>query len=94
MYCAVGGAVDDAVSDAVASAKKQRLSKELLFPILNNGVKSSGLVKVFQLESKTVERDLKMLRNAGLVNFEGASKTGKYVVTEKVKQIKVKIISK
>lgn len=35
-----------------------------------------------------VQRDMKMIKEAGLITFVGAPKTGKYRITDKLSQIK------
>ena len=39
--------------------------------------------KIFNISTATAERDLSLLRDSTLIIFEGAAKTGKYVLTEK-----------
>ncbi len=43
--------------------------------------------KVFDISTATAERDLKLLKKIDFVRFEGAPKTGRYVLSEKAKEI-------
>jgi len=42
------------------------------------------------IPKRTLERDIALLKDKGFVEFEGAPKTGRYVLTEKGKKIRVK----
>lgn len=78
-------AVSDAVGDAVSDTVKERLGNELIFMITRNGVSLDELKRYFKIERATAQRDMKHLKNIGWVNFVGAPKTGKYILTEKGK---------
>jgi ATP-dependent DNA helicase RecG len=43
--------------------------------------------RVFSISTATAERDLALLRRLGLIVFEGAPKTGRYVLTDKGKNM-------
>ncbi len=70
------------MSDAV----KERLKLELVFIISNNGISLNELKKQFGIEKSTAQRDMKLLKTIGWVDFAGAPKTGKYKMTEKGSQ--------
>lgn len=78
-------AVSDAVNDAVSDAVKERLGNELIFIIARNGISLDELKKHFNIERATAQRDMKRLKGIGWVDFMGAPKTGKYILTEKGK---------
>jgi len=40
-------------------------------------------METFNIKRTTSQRDVKLLRDVGLIVFEGPDKTGKYVLTEK-----------
>lgn len=86
----VSGGVSDAVSDAISDAVKERIKDELIAIILENGLTISKIKSSFQIERATAQRDMKILRDFGFVKFEGAPKSGRYVATEKTKNIKIK----
>lgn len=82
-------AVNDAVNDAVkgvGDAVKARIRQELLYIIQHGGVSLSGLKQRFTISRETAQRDMAVLRNAGVVTFEGAPKTGRYVLTQEGKR--------
>ena len=54
----------------------------------NNSSSIDTLAKDFGITVRTLERDLKFLKEMGLIYFEGATKTGRYKVTEKYKKLK------
>jgi ATP-dependent DNA helicase RecG len=80
-------AVNDAVNDAVSDAVKRRLVRELLLIYRQDGLALEKIKTEFNVKRATAQRDMKMLKEAGYINFEGAPKTGKYVVTHKFKSI-------
>ena len=63
------------------------LKSELIGIILNNGMSLSQLMANHAIKQATAQRDMKLLKDAGLINFIGAPKTGKYMITEKLTQI-------
>jgi ATP-dependent DNA helicase RecG len=83
LYELVADAVNDAVSDAVSDAVKVRLIKELIIIITKNGISIDELKKQFQIERATAQRDMKQLKDIGLVDFVGVPKTGKYMLSDK-----------
>lgn len=50
------------------------------------GIRANDLAKKIKRSYATTERYLSILRKIGIVTFEGAPKTGGYVLTSKVKQ--------
>jgi ATP-dependent DNA helicase RecG len=46
-----------------------------------------GLADIFGVTTRVIEKDIELLKNIGLIKFEGARKTGKYVLTEKGKKL-------
>ena len=87
---AVKDAVNAAVSNEVTEAVKVRLIEEIKYIIFNAGIVLSEMISKFNLPKRTAERDLKALRENDFIAFIGAPKTGKYVATEKTKNIKIK----
>ncbi|MFO7618185.1 MAG: hypothetical protein R6W91_00750 [Thermoplasmata archaeon] len=72
-----------AVHDGVNEGVKQILTMELATIHDHKEVSRKMLEKSFEISTATAERDLAILKAAGLVHFEGAPKTGKYVLTSK-----------
>lgn len=61
------------------------LKSELMDIIINKGVFISAYGESCNKTSNS-QRDMKMLKEAGLINFIGALKTGKYIITDKLSQ--------
>ncbi len=84
---ALGDTINEAVSDAVSDAVKLRLEQELAYMADQGGLSISDLKENFAIERATAQRDMKLLRDAGWVNFVGAPRTGKYQLTEQGKKL-------
>lgn len=69
----------------ILSKKSMRLSR-VLSSIKNNSFSKSSFAESEGVGTRTVEEDLKYLRNTGLIVFEGATKTGRYRVTREYLQ--------
>ena len=78
---------DEGVSEGVNEGVKIRLEKELLYLNEHKHIKRLKMESVFSISTATAERDLTMLKRLGFIIFEGAPKTGKYILTEKGKKI-------
>ena len=72
--------------EGVNKEVKARLKKELLFLSEHGHIRRPNMERVFSISTATAERDLALLRRLGLIVFEGAPKTGRYVLTEKGKK--------
>ncbi|EHQ24608.1 conjugal transfer protein MobC [Mucilaginibacter paludis] len=71
----------------IPAAADQKVRKHL-FQILYKIKETDGLtlkesLLAFDLEKETAVKDLKLLKDAGLLKFSGANKTGKYKLTDK-----------
>lgn len=78
-------AVNDAVKrsdDAVNDAVKARWQQEMRQIWQQGGATLPELRDQFKISRETVQRDMAFLRKANLIRFEGAPKTGRYVLTE------------
>ena len=81
--------IDDAVNDAVKAVSdlvRNRLREELRLIVQLQGVTINDLKEMFKIERATAQRDMALLREAGLVSFKGAPKTGRYVLTDDARQ--------
>ena len=67
-----------------------RLVNELLYMILNKSLSLNVIKEEFNIERATAQRDMALLRKLGFVEFKGAPKTVHYVLTDKVKKLKLK----
>lgn len=59
-----------------------RLARELLYLHQNGSANLSTLMRVFKVSRTTTQRDMANLKRLDLVTFEGAPKTGRYVLTQ------------
>ena len=82
-YEAVRDVVDDAVDDVV----KQRLADELILLVQKGYIRRPEMEEAFKISFATAQRDIAVLKKIGLIRFEGAPKTGRYVLTEKGKKM-------
>jgi ATP-dependent DNA helicase RecG len=75
--------VNEGVGEGVHEAVKLRLSKELVKIYVRKAITRRGIEQLFNVSTATAERDIAMLKEADLIKFEGAPKTGKYALTKK-----------
>ncbi len=71
------------MSKTVTETIKERLKSEIILLYFQKGLSLEELKKHFKIERATAQRDMKYLKDANLVIFKGAAKTGKYVLTKK-----------
>ncbi len=83
------GAVNGAVkkSGAVNGSDQRRLDRILNILSQNQPMKISHIVLESGIPRRTLQRDLADLRKSGLIVFEGAAKTGGYVLTSRSKKV-------
>ena len=74
--------VNDTVNDTASETVKKRLVKELILIQSEKQYNVSDLARNLKVSEITIKRDIKILREAGLIRFVGAAKTGHYVITE------------
>ena len=63
-----------------------RLQNILKAIVMSQSFSASHWAKQLNVNEKTIKRDLEWLRKANLVRFEGAPKTGRYVLTDQARQ--------
>jgi len=83
-------AINEVISKNISDAVKKRLVNELVFIIFNKGVKLKALRDRFTIPERTAKRDTALLKKIGFLEFKGAPKTGHYVITDKIKKLKLK----
>ena len=83
-------AINEVISRNISDAVKKRLVNELVFIIFNKEVKLKALRNRFAIPERTAKRDTALLKKLGFVEFKGAPKTGHYVITDKIKKLKLK----
>ena len=80
IYDTLNATVGATVNDTV----KRRLVTEILF-IIDKHMNAASLAKLIDKNEKTIKRDMRILREAGLVCFVGAAKTGHYEITDDIR---------
>lgn len=61
-----------------------RLRKVVRMLYEKDGASIPGIIERMQVSRSTAQRDIRTLKELQIVEFKGAKKTGKYVVTKKV----------
>jgi ATP-dependent DNA helicase RecG len=74
---------DGAINGAINSQIRQRLSGEVREIWEKEGATLQELMSAFSIERRTAQRDIQLLKEDGLLDFEGSKKTGKYKLTPK-----------
>ena len=82
--------INEIVKKKIKKIVKERLIKEIVFIILYEKVKIKELCEKFTIQEKTAKRDMALLKKLGFVEFKGAPKTGHYVITDKIKKLRLK----
>ena len=75
--------VNEGVGEGVNEGVKLRLSKELVKIYVRKAITRRDIEQLFNVSTATAERDIAMLKEADIIKFEGAPKTGKYALTKK-----------
>jgi ATP-dependent DNA helicase RecG len=78
---------DEGVNDGVNEGVKVRLRKEIAYLNIHKYIIRTEVEKLFNISTATAERDLIILKKLGIIIFKGAPKTGKYILTDKGKEI-------
>ncbi|MCJ7790356.1 MAG: AAA family ATPase, partial [Candidatus Atribacteria bacterium] len=78
---------DEGVNEGVNEGVKVRLRKEIVYLNIHKYIIRTEVEKFFNISTATAERDLIILKKLGLIIFKGAPKTGKYILTDKGKEI-------
>lgn len=77
----------EGVSEGVHEGVKARLVEEIAYLYTHRGIRRTEMETSFDISTATAERDLSILKRLGIVVFEGAPKTGRYILTEKGKKM-------
>ncbi len=78
---------DEGINEGINEGIKVRLRKEIAYLNIYKYIIRTEVEKLFNISTATAERDLMILKNLGLIIFKGAPKTGKYILTDKGKEI-------
>lgn len=85
------GAINDAINDAINGAingaintlVRKRLVKEINQMHVKGSLTLHQIQELSSIERRTAQRDVKILKDAGLVEYVGSRKTGFYKLTDK-----------
>lgn len=94
IYDALNDAISDALNDALKGDPKirdvvLRLRKVIRMIYEERGASTPSISERLQISRATAQRDIKSLKKLKIVEFKGAKRTGKYVLTNKIlKKIK------
>lgn len=75
--------VIEGVIEGVTDDVKDKIKKILLVIYKEEGVKTGDIAKTAEIPAKSVERYVGQLKEAGLIEFKGAPRTGGYFLTKK-----------
>jgi ATP-dependent DNA helicase RecG len=85
----IEGTVEGTIEGAIEGATKplkQKLKELLIVIAKNEGFKSVDYIERTEIPKKSIERYLKILREAGMIEFIGdATQTGGYFLTQSFK---------
>lgn len=75
----------EGITEGITSGVREKMTKILLALYKEGGVRAGDLEKRIDIPVKSIERYIKQLRDAGIIEFKGAKRTGGYYLTNKVK---------
>jgi ATP-dependent DNA helicase RecG len=75
--------MSETVNETVNETVKKRLIEEILLLYRMGSLTSALMQRFLSISRASAHRDIFYLREMGLIRFEGAPKTGKYVLTQK-----------
>ena len=77
--------VSDIVTEGVTEGVKEKLTELLQAITDKEGLKTDSYADILGIPKKSIERYIKQLKEAGLIEFRGAPKTGGYYLIKTVK---------
>jgi ATP-dependent DNA helicase RecG len=77
----------EGVNEGVNEGVKARLKKEIVYLNTYKSIRRPDVERLFNISTATAERDLSILKRLNLIIFDGAPKTGRYILTNKGKKI-------
>ncbi len=87
VFEAISDTINDTISEPINEVIKKRLTKELLHILEYGFITRVVIENTAKVSTATAKRDISLLKKLGLIKFEGARKTGRYVLTEKGKKM-------
>jgi ATP-dependent DNA helicase RecG len=78
------GGTSGGIKKSIVPDVKNRILTILKLLLNNNGANVKEISERLTITKRTVERDLKLLRDAKIIEFKGAKRTGKYLLTDEI----------
>jgi ATP-dependent DNA helicase RecG len=79
--------LNETLNETLSQNVKERVVKILNLIRQNNGLTIKEMLPIYNIKRATAHRDVKILREAGLIEFIGPDKTGKYKLTAMTLQL-------
>lgn len=76
--------ITEGITEGVTEDVKDKITKILLVLYKEGGVRNVNIEKITGIPAKSLERYIKQLRDAGIIEFKGANRTGGYYLTKKM----------
>ncbi|WP_293742075.1 hypothetical protein [uncultured Pedobacter sp.] len=73
------------ITKGITTDVKNKITKILLVFYREGGVRTVDIEELTDIPAKSLERYIKQLKDADIVEFKGANRTGGYYLTEKAK---------
>lgn len=73
------------ITEGITADVKDKITRILLVLYKEGGVRTADIEKLIDIPAKSLERYIKQLREAGIIEYKGAKRTGGYYLTNKVR---------
>ncbi|MDL2238857.1 DUF4062 domain-containing protein [Bacteroidales bacterium OttesenSCG-928-K22] len=80
------GGITEGLTEGLTSDVKEKLTKILLTLYQKEGIRISEIEKLTNIPAKSLERYIKQLKEANIIEFRGAKRTGGYYLNEEIKK--------
>lgn len=74
----------EGITEGITDDVKDKITKILLVLFKEGGVRTVDIEKRIDIPAKSLERYIKQLKNAGIIEFKGANRTGGYYLTKRI----------
>ena len=75
----------EGITEGITADVKDKITRILLVLYKESGVRTADIEKLIDIPAKSLERYIKQLREAGIIEYKGAKRTGGYYLTNKVR---------
>jgi len=79
--------INDTINEPINEVVKKRLIKEVLYIAKYGFITRAVIESISKISTATAKRDTFLLKKMGFIEFKGARKTGKYILSDKGKKI-------